>query len=147
MMRNKRGWIRIVEAVIALFLITGVLLIVIDKGYIGKKDISSEMYKVQLSILREIQIDDNLRTSILNISAENLPADENVPQAVVDKVNERKPDYIDCKVRVCKLGEVCSLDIYPQEAVGKDIYAQSVAITAILTEYSPRQLKLFCWEK
>ena len=147
MMRNKRGWIRIVEAVIALFLITGVLLIVIDKGYIGKKDISSEMYKVQLSILREIQIDDNLRTSILNISAENLPADENVPQAVVDKVNERKPDYIDCKVRVCKLDEVCSLDIYPQEAVGKDIYAQSVAITAILTEYSPRQLKLFCWEK
>jgi len=34
------------------------------------------------------------------------------------------------------------LDQYQE---GKDIYAQNVAITATSGEYSPKQLKLFCW--
>jgi len=29
----------------------------------------------------------------------------------------------------------------------KSIYARSIAITATNNEYSPKQLKLFCWEK
>ena len=39
---NKKAWIRIIEAFVALLLITGVLLIVINKGYIGKEDVSSK---------------------------------------------------------------------------------------------------------
>ncbi|GAJ11607.1 unnamed protein product, partial [marine sediment metagenome] len=63
--KNKRGWIRIVEAFVAILLVTGVLLVIINKQYIGKDDISAKVYDVELSILREIQSDTALRDSIL----------------------------------------------------------------------------------
>ena len=75
-MRNKRGWIRIVEAFIAVLLVAGILLFVINKGYIGRRDISQQVYDAQLAVLREIQLNDTLRTQILQ---EDL-ADPQVPQ-------------------------------------------------------------------
>jgi len=142
MMDNKRGWIRIVEVVIALLLISGALFIVINKGYIGKKDISSQVYDVEVSILREIELDSSLRTSILSIV--NLPtSEEDIDSAIISKINQRKPDYLECKIRVCEMNKVCALETY----VEKDVYAQTVAITANLETYSPRQMKLFCWER
>tara|TARA_Y100000034_G_scaffold122656_1_gene168398 strand:+ start:6285 stop:6710 length:426 start_codon:yes stop_codon:yes gene_type:complete len=140
---EKKGWVKIVEAFIALLLIASVLIIVIDKGYITKKDISSKVYETELSILREIELDDNLREDILNI---NLPMNwenESFPQEVKNRVNERTPSYLECKTKICELDKICALDKYPN----KDIYAQSVVISANLEIYSPRQLKLFCWRK
>ncbi len=143
---NKRGWIRIVEAFIALMLITGALLIVINKGYIGKKDISEQVYSVQIAVLREIQLDDDLRASILNIKEDELPVEwkdfENYGlEEVKNKIIERTPEYLYCEGKICKLDVVCS----QEEFVERDVYAQSVAIAANLEKYSPRQLKLFCW--
>ncbi|MBD3247200.1 hypothetical protein GF378_01110, partial [Candidatus Pacearchaeota archaeon] len=56
MFKDKRGWIRIIEAFIAVLLVAGALLIVINQGYIGKADISEQVYEVQLAILREIEL-------------------------------------------------------------------------------------------
>src|SRR3989344_493349 len=64
---DKRGWIRVVEAFVAILLIVGVLLFVINKGYIGKKDISKQVYDAEISVLREIELDDNLREEILKL--------------------------------------------------------------------------------
>lgn len=144
--RNKRGWIRIVEAFVAILLVTGVLLILINKEYIGKKDISSKVYKVQLSILREIQSDTGLRKSILETTAPMEWDNENFPPDVKNKIIERMPNYLDCRVMICMMDEICMLDEY----IGKDVYAQSVGITVILTqeeEFDPKQLKLFCWTR
>ncbi|MAG79031.1 hypothetical protein CMI40_01500 [Candidatus Pacearchaeota archaeon] len=140
---KKKGWVKIVEAFIALLLIASVLLIVIDKGYIGKKDISSKVYEAELSILREIELDDNLRDDILN---SNLPINwdnESFPQSVKDKINERIPSYLECNAKICEMDKICALDKY----IDKDIYTQSIAISANLEIYNPRQLKLFCWDK
>ena len=147
-MRNKRGWIRIVEAFIAILLVTGVLLVVINRGYIGKADISEQVYAVQLAVLREIQLDDSLRTSILRVNETDLPVNYTGFNdtkfyliAVKNKILSRTPEYLTCEARICKLDLVCMQD----EFINKDVYAQSVAITADLDIYSPRQLKLFCW--
>jgi hypothetical protein len=64
---NKKGWIQIVEAVVAVLLVATVLLITINKGYIGKSDMSESVYKTELSILREIQTNDNFRTEIVTL--------------------------------------------------------------------------------
>ena len=74
MINNKRGWIKIVEAFIAVLLITGVLLVIINKGYIGKQDISSKVRETLTAILREIQLDKDARTEVLGIV---IPDDEN----------------------------------------------------------------------
>lgn len=136
MIKNKRAWIRIVEAFIAIMLITGVLLVVINKGYVGKADISGKVYEAQIAVLREIELDEELREDILN---SNLGE---TPESVKAKITQRIPDYLTCTSNVCKLDDVCYGDGIP---IDKDIYSQSIAIAANLKKYSPRQLKLFCW--
>ena len=136
MMRtNKRGWIRIVEAFIAVLLIAGVLLFVINRGYIGRRDISAQVYEVQLAVLREIELDSDLRLQILT--------NTEVPSAVESRINMRMPEYLECTSRICDLEKVCPA---PEEVpLERDIYAQAVAISAEGEEYGPKQLKLFCW--
>ncbi len=135
-MHNKRGWIKIIEAFIAILLVAGVLLFVINKGYVGKRDISGRVYEAQVAILREIELEEGLRTQILNANLGGV-----VPQAVLDKIEQRKPDYLTCDGKICGLDAICELDSY----IEKDIYAQSVAIVADKDNFEPRQLKLFCW--
>ena len=102
-MRNKRGWIRVVEAFVAILLITGVLLIVINKGYIGKKDISKQVYDTELSILREIELDDGLRNQILILPLNEVGGvvvTESNLLNVWKKIKERPPEYLECEVNI-----------------------------------------------
>jgi len=140
---NKRGWIRIVEAFVAVLLITGVVLIILNKGYVGK-DISEKVYESERAILREIEINDGYRQKIL--TASNGQGDFSVDGGILSLINQRKPDYLYCDARICYVDSACGFD-YPDEAEGKSIYAQSVVITATGNIYDPRQLKVFCWEK
>jgi len=145
--KSKKGWIKIVEAFIALLLITGALLVVINKGYIGKSDISPQIYQVQVAILREIQLNSEYRTAILNPNIiPPIEWDEFEQKGLGDvkaKLDSRIPDYLECIARICELNKICSLTNIQQ--IDQDIYAQGVAITAEGDTYNPRQLKLFCW--
>jgi hypothetical protein len=148
--KNKRGWIRIVEAVIAVLLVAGVMLTLVNKGYIGKKDISSQVYGVETSVLREIELDDILRNEVLNaaLTADNgVESDESgFPEGVKSSIVSGIPDYLECQAKICPLKDVCKLK---DADLSKDIFVRSVAITVTTqtTQYSPRQLKLFCWTK
>ena len=140
--KNHRGWIRIVEAFVAILLVAGVLLIVINKGDLGKKDISLQIYKVEFSILREIQLNSELRNSVLEAGDSPIKwDDENFPLNVKNKIVNRLPNYLNCEAKICEIEDVCVLDT----EFDKDIYVQSVIITTTLETYNPRQLKLFCW--
>ena len=75
MVIHKKGWIRIVEAFVAILLITGVLLILLDKGYL-KEDISSKVYEAEVSILRGVQLDLELRRK--EYSGESIKAQDSV---------------------------------------------------------------------
>jgi hypothetical protein len=139
---NKKGWIKIVEAFVAILLIVGVLLIVIDRGDVGKKDISSQIYDIEVAILREIQLNDALRNEILSVTPPIELTEENVAQTW-NKINNRIPSYLDCKAKICEMEQICELEEYPE----KNIYVQTVLITTTLDieEIKYRQLKLFCW--
>jgi hypothetical protein len=140
MIKQKRGWIRIIEAFIAILLIASVLLIVINKGYVGRTDVSSKVYDSQVNVLREIELDQSLRSVILDVNAPL--SGEDVPIQIREKIENRMPDNIACSSKICVLDELCSLEDYPE---AENVYAQSVAITANLSEFDPKQLKLFCW--
>lgn len=141
---NKKGWIKIVEAFIAILLIAGVLLIVINKGYSGKEDISMKVYTSELQILREIQQDSDLRDEILGLNQEILPikwGDGEFPLDVKNNINSRIPNYLNCEAKICAVDDSCFFD----KKIDEDVYVQSIIITASLEEYNPKQLKLFCW--
>jgi len=145
-MKNKRGWIRIVEAVTALLLITGALLVVISGGYL-KEDISEKVYDAELTVLKEISRDIAMRTAIVAVQSDSSVSwdnfDSNSLGTVKTKIEERIPSYLECEAKVCNLDVACELEI----DIDVSVYARSIAIAATSDEYSPKQLKLFCWEK
>ena len=57
---NKKGWLRILEAFLAIMLITGVLLVLYSRNLNTNR--GGEIYNLQKSILDEVAEDDEMRT-------------------------------------------------------------------------------------
>ncbi|PIN88883.1 hypothetical protein COU57_07030 [Candidatus Pacearchaeota archaeon CG10_big_fil_rev_8_21_14_0_10_32_14] len=175
--RNKRGWIRIVEAFIAILFIIGALLMVVNKGYFGKSN-EEKVYQIQAEILREIQLNDEFRkevliadddTTLTNDLANGIESHNGeipnladlsdgkdsteggkFPKAVWDMIEKRISEFnlLECRAKICDLDLACGLNEYPD----KNVYAQPVSISTSNTQnlgpdIQPRQLKLFCWTK
>jgi len=152
---DKRGWLKIVEVFTTILLIIGVLLIITNRVVYEREDIQENIYEAEVGILREIQLDETLRESILNLAEENLPIESDTelgelnpgfPQDIRDLILDKKPDYLNCKAKICSASDAeCHLDSYGN----KDTYAQSVIITVLKTsaDYTPKKLKVFCWIK
>ena len=145
--RNKRGWIRIVEAFAAMLIVAGIVLIVIGQNKAGEESISSKAYSAEISILREIQLNNSLRDEIIGI--DTLPVEwlrfDTVAQLTKAKINESTPGYLECAGKICSTNDPC---LYADaDLPEKAVYSQSVLISANLETYSPKVLKLFCWEK
>jgi hypothetical protein len=142
--KNKRGWTEILEAFIAVMLVAAVILIAITKGN-SSEDLSEKIYKVELSILREIQTDDNLRAEIGSIPISSFPVSwNNVPLGLKARIIERTPTYLECTGKICSIEDVCNID----EKQTKSVYSQSAIISATL-QYGIgyRKIMLFCWQK
>jgi len=143
--KSKRGWIRLVEVFIAILLITGVLLVVANRNNsYSKNDLYAEISKKELAILRDIELNDALRTEILSVTPP-VEWDNFGPelQNVKNRIIYLSPLTLECKAKICLIEESCIMD----DSYGKNVYAESVFISANLSTYSPRQLKLFCVEK
>ena len=146
LLKQKRAWIKVVEAVVAVLIILGVILLILNRGSIQKEDVSEKVYKAEYLILREIELNESLREEILNASY--LPVDwlafgTNGLGGVQSKIIEKTPDYLGCEGRVCLLNQTCVIDRYQD----RDVYTKTISITSTLNSYSLRQLKLFCWIK
>lgn len=155
---NKKGWLEIIEAFVAVLLVAGILLIILNKGSLQKTDISDQVYNVQVSIIREIQTNDTLRKDING--AGEPPIDwegGNFPPSVKEKISQRTPNYLQCIAKICCIEEdvncldgKCSLSKTTLDEIkGKDIYSQSGVIspTTISEGAIYRKLNLFCWAK
>ena len=139
--KNKKAWIRIVEAIVALLIITGVVLIILDQKYIGQNEISNSIYEIETAILREVQSNNSLRSEILNSIPPVEWNDTAFPLVLKNKIISRIPSYLDCKAKICLLNDSCIL----KDTFNINVYAQSGAMIANLEQYNPRKLKLFCW--
>jgi len=140
--REKSGWIRVVEAFVAVLLIAGVLLTILGNGTIKTTDRSSSVYKFENDLLKEIQLNDSFRAEISN--ANPLPVDwENMTTktpGVKDKIQFDTPSYLTCEAKICLLSDDCT----PDTSIEQSVYARSVAVTG---DTDNRKLKIFCWEK
>ncbi len=145
-MNNKKGWIKIVEAFLAILLIVGIALIVLGDQDFVNLDLQSEIYESQLIVLRDIQMQSAFRQSVLNATTPIESDDVGFPQNVKDRMEYLSLGSLECKAKICEIELSCNLDIQIQ----KDIYVQTVMITVTKEqtgEMDPKQLKLFCWRK
>ncbi len=148
--KNRRGWIKIVEAFVAMILIAGIVFVIIGNEQNKREDFSSEAYTSMISILRDIELDGNLRSEIINTGDSSLPVEwanfgVSAPQTMA-RIMEKTPGNLKCAGKICATNDACLLaqDEQNQE---KTIYAESVIISSTIQTYNPRLLKLFCWRK
>ncbi|MFC1710832.1 hypothetical protein ACFLZJ_01605 [Nanoarchaeota archaeon] len=141
-LHNKKAWIKIIEAFVALILVAVVIIIIVSQGYLSLKDTSQDFFSKEVVILREVQLDDGFRTSILSSDIPVEWDDAGFPPDVKTRITERTPTGLNCSAKLCALDGLCGLTTSPDTAV----YAKSVVISSDITTYSPRQLKMFCWE-
>lgn len=142
-MENKRGWIKIVEAFVAILLVAGVLLIVVNRNNNTTSDLSDRIYNAEISIIREIQVNDSLRNEIVSLSAPIEWDNSAFPVNVKKLITSRTPNYLDCVAKICQTSDSCFLTAYSD----KDTYAQAGIISGTQHEINTLQLKLFCWTK
>ena len=143
---KKSGWIRIIEAFTMILLITGFLLIIFSKDLVSRNSNSEGVYEKIQETLRQIQLNSTLRNSIIEPSSSSLPVSwEDFPLDLKKVIGNETPSYLECTGKICSLTSDCLLD--DNENPDKNLYIQKVIITSTLESYSPRELKLFCWEK
>ncbi len=139
--QNKRGWIKVVEAFAAILIIAGVVLIAISQSKGAKEDIPSRIHNDQIFILRDIELNNSLRSEVINQSL-NTPVEwANFPINLKNRIVAKTPNYMNCSAKICTMNDLCLLTGLQE----KNVYAESAIIAATLQTYNPRQLKLFCW--
>ncbi len=139
---NKKAWIRIAEAFVSILIVVGAAIVVV-RGGIQTDDISERIYDIEMGILKEIRLNDSLRSEILLTSGVVEWDDPSFPSQTKNKISEKTPNWLECVAQICFPESECLLSGESEES----IYAHSTLITSTNSYFNPRQLKLFCWQK
>ena len=137
---NKKGFIRILEAVFAIMLIMGAVLIIVSNN-LQTSDISEEVYEKQRYILDIISNNETMRNEII-IPDGDLTSLEQLTETndFIKKTMPSSWKYSGCVISVER---ICSPDV-PDD---KELYVSETIISSSLTEeYSvAKKLRLFIW--
>ena len=146
MMKNKRGWIKIVEAFIAILLLTGIVLFVINRQSDDVQQVYSLIQDAQTSILRNAQLNNTVRTEILSTNGQvDWGSFSTQAPNTMAEIQSNTPNYLSCQAKICDVGGPCVF--FGTSPAGESIYVDSVMISSTSNTFKPRMLKLFCWEK
>ena len=133
-MENKKGFVKIIEAATMILIITGLLLVYLNNAQETSEDITQDIYESQQSILRNIQSNDSMRSEILSAELDS--------EFDISGIYENRLINFFCKSKICSLNSNCEVG----DEIEKDIYTQETIVSSDLGNYSPRKLKIFCWE-
>lgn len=129
--KDKKGFLRILEAFIAILLIISVLL-VLYTSTVSKPKKSEEIYRFQETILNEIAANSVLRRAVLQE-----PPDTDLIRTYI--ASRIAPGFA-FEIKICTVNEICELDVYKEE-----MFSTSRIISSDLQEYNPKQVKIFMW--
>lgn len=137
--QNKRGWIRIMEALISILIIASVLLVIIQREFIGTPDYSTEVYNKEVSMFRGIRLNDSLRDEII---VSDVPKEwTSFPEKTKLFIQESTPSYLDCRAKLCSIEDPCPLTLEPE---AENFYTRSGFFAASEDTLNPKKIKLYC---
>lgn len=147
-MVNKKAWMRTVEAFLAATFIIIVLVLVVNNQSSQNKEVSSQIYNSELSILRYIELNSSLRGEIISsaISSSELPLNSDstgFPSLLNSAIQSKTPGDLICKSQICEINSACNY----WGSADSSIYARQIFVTSTNKEYNPRELRLFCLVK
>ena len=142
MIKNKKGFLRILEAFIAIMLIAGVLAFIymnnVQKP--NKNEVAETLVKV---ILEDIQSNPDLRTAVLanpSNGDSNWNTINNEIKSLVDK-SDVKYNYA---FKICPLDAICTPDGIPK---GKEVVSGEISISATLQIQDYKKIAVSLWEE
>ncbi len=150
-MRGKRGWVRILEATIAVLIVSGTMMaIYLQQPVDGRENMADYAYSFQMQVLGDIVSDSSLRFYVLSIDDDSSGSESY--ERLDEFVGESIPGTFGYLIRVCDPVEICKMhpDIFV-ETRDKDVFVEEVVISSELRDgtsaiYSPKKVRLFFWE-
>ncbi|MBI2452530.1 hypothetical protein HYV50_05675 [Candidatus Pacearchaeota archaeon] len=147
---DKKAFMRIVEATLAVLIIFSALLLL---SYNRTPQKTTDLGKMIPPLLREVAENPDLRTQIINYNTSKPQEDQSNAPILNNTelfIKERIPNQaLNFSISICPLNDsVCPLRIpYPREA--EEIFAGERVISASVTErkFDPKRIKLFIWRK
>lgn len=135
-MNNRRGWLRIVEATVAIVFVLSVLFVLYTRERPTTSTILDERAR---STLEEMALNASLRKAILEAS------DLSDEAQIATYARAYVPSYLSYELRVCAVDDVCGKSYYDSHEVfaAERIIAADVQSTADPTD--PRKVRLFIW--
>lgn len=135
-LKNKRAYLRIVEAFIAVMLIAGVMTFVFFKQH-PQIDQTEKIRETEKIILQKVASEEALRTAVLN--GDNQTLNLTIAQYI-------PPEYI-FLFRICDINEICKLERASNYYTDKEIVSEETPISSTLQQYNLKKIKIFVWEK
>jgi len=132
---NKKGFLRIIEAVIGILIIMTAVLI-IASNRVDNVDISDEVYEKQRYILDSISNNEDMRLEIIK--------DKTI--LTNSFISKNIPGSWNFTTNICEVDEVCNQGT-PND---RDVYVSETIISATLKDYpndESRKLRFFVWRK
>ncbi len=131
--KDRKAWIRIVEAFLAILIIMGAVLIILSKED-TKVGITDIVYEKQSQILKIITENEDLRSEILL----------NDNSGVNNQIAKMIPGSWNFSTSICDINSVCpnSAGVYDE-----DVYVTESLVMSNLTYHSPKKIRFFVWMK
>ncbi|MBT6689852.1 hypothetical protein HN903_00835 [archaeon] len=150
---KKRGWIRILEATIAVLIVSASMIVVYSQNPSSGQETEDVVYDLQREVLSDIGMDSDLRLAALRVEEET--SDDYNYIVLNDFVREKISDAFGYLLRVCDLDDpdFCKMDTYFYKfTVDFDVFVEDVVVFSELGDgegeevYSPKKVRLFFWE-
>jgi len=132
-MKNKKGYIRILEAGLAAILLLGFIFVVSMPNYVKKTSLEDEIYKSITSALDEIGRDSTLRGYVL------VDNEAELTSFAMQRLGERN---LEGAVAVCGLQEFCRP---PSGLPEKDVFVRERVVTD--GAQNVKKVALYVWTK
>ncbi len=144
MVKNKKGFLQIIEATFAIMIVTGAIFFVLAKQ--GANSEQEDFYGLLRPILNEIAKNETLRNKIITDTDSSNDAETEIINFLSLRIQNPKLNY---NATICnadpnvQCGNAAS---FPSNS-GKEIYSEERIITATQTQFTPKIVKLYLWKK
>lgn len=130
-MKSKKGWLKILEAFIAIALIGGFLVFIYTLR-VGDEEEGKDIYELEEVLLDEVRANNRLREKVL----------KNDKSSIENYFEGRIPSGFNYSVNICNAERICGPSKWRENT-----YSDSIVISANLTRYEPKKLRLFIWKE
>jgi len=146
---NKKGYVRTLEAVIAIIIILVFVFTVLQPKYKRERE-PAEVELLQDTIINELEEDNNYRNAILNCDDIATCDITSIKEDLIEPMIEKVGDY-KYYLYIQKASDPLVIPQFPEDASNKKIYARGIIISATLeiegyTPETPRVVVLYLWE-